>query len=733
MGNTQGLGFTISDLITGYVKSFDPSKDQFILTTSDERDFEIKFTSTTYAELIRNLGESFIDCTGQMRDMIVPGRFLFAYGIYYPEAGKPFEVKHIVFAGRSENDWVFEKQDWWIKQIQQLGNFYLDAQFGEDDVIDFSKYHTMLNLYGNQIKNTRQETDTISRLIYGFASAYNLTGNEKYLEAAEKGTAYLREHFRAYDPTEETAFWYHAVDFSEHHSKKILNSNMTDIPGMRKASANSVRERKLLSSEFGDDYDAIPAYEQIYALAGPTQTYRLTGDPLIRADIDHTLNLFDRYFRDHKLGGYFSHLDPVTFDPRSDSLGGNRARKNWNSVGDHAPAYLINLVIATNEDNHKDMLIDTADTITEHFQDYENSVFVNEKFLEDWSHDHHHGWQQNKGVVGHNLKIAWNLMRMWSINQDPKYVEFAKKISELMPLHGGDSQRGGWYDVVDRELAEGETVPRYNWHDRKAWWQQEQGILAYLIMYGILKDPQYLKQARESIAFYNAWFLDHDSGAVYFNVMANGLPFLLGTERNKGSHSMSGYHSFELCYLASTYSNLLITKQPMDFYFSPVPNGFKDNILNVAPDLLPKGSIKIESVTINGEQYSDYNADDLTVKLPASDTRMKVKVTIAPTAGLEHFSAKADIVDGDGYLTLNGELDSRGILPLRQELQKVLQCDSLTIDVSNLKLLSTEGARALIFAKQKMNIDEDVIIKGASDQVKEVLSRDEFVEELIIE
>ena len=36
---------------------------------------------------------------------------------------------------------------------------------------------------------------------------------------------------------------------------------------------------KVFASEFGDDYDAIPAYEQIYALAGPIQTYRITGDP----------------------------------------------------------------------------------------------------------------------------------------------------------------------------------------------------------------------------------------------------------------------------------------------------------------------------------------------------------------------------------------------------------------------------------------------------------------------
>ena len=78
----------------------------------------------------------------------------------------------------------------------------------------------------------------------------------------------------------------------------------------------------------------------------------------------------------------------------------------------------------------------------------------------------------------------------------------------------------------------------------------------------------------EAAAFYNAFFLDHDEGAVYFNVLANGLPYLLGTERLKGSHSMSIYHSTELCYLAPTYINLLITQQPLDLYFRPQPGAF---------------------------------------------------------------------------------------------------------------------------------------------------------------
>ena len=184
--------------------------------------------------------------------------------------------------------------------------------------------------------------------------------------------------------------------------------------------------------------------------------------------------------------------------------------------------------------------------------------------------------------------------------------------------------------MVERKLEPGQKFHRYVWHDRKAWWQQEQGILAYLILNGILGDDEYLKHARESAAFYNAWFLDHDDGAVYFNVLANGLPYLLGNERFKGSHSMSAYHSTELCYLSAVYQNLLITNQPLDLYFKPYPDGFKRNILRVSPDILPPGSVKIEKVWINDQEHTDFAADELTVKLPRSSERLKVKVRLAP-------------------------------------------------------------------------------------------------------
>jgi len=603
------IDFTFSDTIGGYVTHFNRHERSFGISTSDGRQFKAHLTPTTYARISQNLGEGYIDATGRLGQLLTPGQMLFAYGIFYPENDdNKFEVKWIVFPGNEPNVYRHEEQDWWIKQIHAIASSYMKWQFGypQSGKIDWRDYRTFLHLGGEKKGDFLQETDTISRLIYGFSSAFLLTGEDSFLEAAELGTEYLREHMRFYDKEEDLIYWYHGIQVS------------------------GEQEQKLLTSEFSDDYDSIPAYEQIYALAGPVQCYRANGDPRIYSDADYTVKLFDRFYLDREKGGYFSHIDPITLDPRAESLGHNRARKNWNSVGDHAPAYLINLYLATGEERFAKFLEYTFDTIEKYFQDYDNSPFVQEKFFEDWSHDQSWGWQQNRAVVGHNLKIAWNLTRMYGLMPKESYEKFAKKIAEIMPKVGMDVQRGGWYDVVERKLGPGERFHRYVWHDRKAWWQQEQGILAYLIMYGVFKEEEYRRLARESAAFYNAFFLDNDDGGVYFNTLANGIAYLQGNERLKGSHSMSGYHSTELCYLAAVYQNLLIYKRPMDFYFKPYPGGFRDGLLRVAPDILPPGTIAIQSVEVDGKPYTDFDADGLTVKLPSSDKRVKIKVRIAP-------------------------------------------------------------------------------------------------------
>lgn len=711
----NNLDFCLSDLIAGYVTDFDPDKGDsgtFNLRTSDGRNYEVALTSMTYAQLIRNLGEPYYDCTFQMKSMLTPDRYLFVYGIFYPDEGRnQFEAKQIVFVGRSTSEYMFEKPDWWVKQIQQLADFYLQSQFGDGE-IDYSKYRTNISLVGAKDGSTRQETDTISRLVYGFAVSYMLTGEERYLEAAEKGTEYLHDNMRFLDESEEICYWYHAVEAHPDGSKQ-----------------------KIFASEFGDDYNAIPAYEQIYALAGPTQTYRLTGNPGILRDIELTVNLFNRYFLDtSEKGGFFSHIDPITMSANCPTLGANRAKKNWNSVGDHAPAYLINLYLATESEEYANFLEYTFDTIAKYFPDPDNSPFVQERFNEDWSHDKTWGWQQDRAVVGHNLKIAWNIMRMHHLKPKEKYAALAEKIAATMPAVGSDRQRGGWYDVVERMLKSGEKQHRLVWHDRKAWWQQEQAILAYLILAGSLNKPEYAKLARESAAFYNAWFLDTEDGGVYFNVLANGIPYLAGgNERGKGSHSMSGYHSFELAYLATVYTNLLITKKPMDLYFKPQPNGFKDNILRVQPDILPPGSIKISNVWLNGQPYFDFDAEKLTINLPSDVEEMKFQVRVAPTEVFFDAHLYEQTPD-TAKIALRGVLDSSTIWNFQEVFEQATAqpIKHLVIDMQELKSISSAGVRAIAFNKQQLGRNLNIYLVQPQPEVQKFVEMSSFCEDVQI-
>ena len=690
------MRFTFSDTIAGTVVSYRADEDTFMLKTLDGRKFDVTLTSQTYAEVVRNLGEAYADASSQMRDMLDQGRMLFAYGIFYPEGDDTvFEANHIVFVGRTSHDFVFERPDWWVDQIREVADFYIRAQF-PDGNIDYNEYRTKITLEGDKLPTTRQETDTISRMVYGMASAYMLTGEDRFLEAAEKGTEYLRDHMRTVDAAEGVTYWVHGVDTS--HGK----------------------EKKILASEFGDDFDAIPAYEQIYALAGPTQTFRVTGDPQIAEDIEMTIELFNRFFLDREGGGFYSHIDPITFDPKAESLAHNQARKNWNSVGDHAPAYLINAYLATGSEKYADFLEFTANTIADRFPDYENSPFVNERFHDDWSADHAQTWQHNRAVVGHNLKIAWNLMRINSVRPNAKYVELARKIAEAMPPVGGDRQRGGWYDVMDREKAEDHEWYRFTWHDRKAWWQQEQAILAFLILAGVLGDEEYRKEARYAAAFYNAWFLDHDSGAVYFNVLATGMPYLLGTERLKGSHSMSAYHNTELCFLAAVYTNLLFTRQPLDLYFKPHADAFKDRILHISPDILPPGSIRIEQVWIDGQAWSEFDPEKLTVTLPPPGKQVEVKVRVV--SAVQTFESEVQVTDGTASISVSGKLDETVAKTLERDLLRALENNPqrVVLNAQNLESMSSAGARALLFLRQKLPFeDAELVIVGAKPEIQE--------------
>merc|ERR1711934_682468 len=100
----------------------------------------------------------------------------------------------------------------------------------------------------------------------------------------------------------------------------------------------------------------------------------------------------------------------------------------------------------------------------------------------------------------------------------------------------------------------------------------------------------------------------------------------------------------------------LVTKQPMDFFFRPDPQGWPDNKLRVAPDLLPTGSVELSEVWIDDKSYTDFDRQAMIVNLPESDKPLRVRVRIEP-AGMGFSADLMSFENGIGKFALDGDLN----------------------------------------------------------------------------
>jgi len=562
-------------------------------------------------------------------------------------------VIHVLTMSGKPNAYLFETTHWWLTQIDRFANQWLEDLFGTRmtyDTDDFSlSYRTNLSIEGKPTIDKRQEMATLARLIYGLSSAFLLTGVDRYRRAAHAAVEFQRETFRYLTHDGHYCFWAHGRDLTPDGTVLIM------------------------ASQNPDDKDTIPLYEQIYALCGLAQYYRITSDWEVLEDIQRTVRMFNAFYLDQAtpengfpgLGGYFSHLDYATFRPDTEALGKNRSRKNWNSNGDHIPAYLINLILALDplpkgagEDLRRFLdecvaLLETASrVILERFPDPE-SAYVNERFHWNWKPDHEWGWQQNRAICGHNCKIAWNLTRVAKYflsrssrasNDDRNrlraegdrrfagdLIAFAKKLAQSMAEHGIDQISGGLYDAVERQPRNNQPI-EFAWMNTKDFWQQEQAILAYLILHSVTGKEElidsartvgggafdrYLKAdflglAREMEAFWNIYFLDFDFRGVYQRVTGSGIPYEKGNYGQKAGHS-TGYHVEELNYLAHIYNRVYVhkpghnTDNNFSMFFRPEKD-CRQLSINVLPDFLAPGEIEVVRVSVYGVDRPDLAA-----------------------------------------------------------------------------------------------------------------------------
>jgi mannose/cellobiose epimerase-like protein (N-acyl-D-glucosamine 2-epimerase family) len=662
-------GLTVQLPIVGTVTARAADRRSFKVKTRSGTEFEVFINATSWFDALTNLDRlsrqrlpldyqpavQASQAPGWLETNVKEGDLIAVEGICHFNGGnRRYDAQAVHLLKSFAGYYLFEHTHWYKEQIECMANKWLDVLFKDKrtyELDDFAAmYRTTLSIEGQQIDDQTQEMATLSRLIYGLSSAFLLGGDERYYRAAKAGVDFQREAFRSYSADGRFCFWLHARKRDRHGTYAVL------------------------PSLFGDDAGTMPAYEQIYALAGLAQFYRISNDWETLQDIRRTLDMFDTFFADRRDGrhdGFFSHIDPVTCRWDSPDLDrtANRARKNWNSVGDHLPAYLINLILAldpvpavatdSDAEAHRkglenllkravEILEVTSGLIHDKFPEPGNP-YVNERFDRDWKPVHNWAWQQNRAICGHNLKIAWNLTRVANYYRAKGNAQRAKELSELarrighnMGQLGIDQVRSGVYDAVERQPADGKNFPvQFSWANTKDFWQQEQGILAYQIMFGYVGDPgnadakTFLELARELSTVWNLYFLDRERNGIFFRVSDNGIPVLSTTYGDKGGHSISGYHAFELDYLAHIYQLAYLPRQQRQhttfcMHFRPSPDNRLRSI-NVLPDFLGPDALEIAGVEVDGVERPVKDPANFQIPLAPEDLGRNIHVRLRQT------------------------------------------------------------------------------------------------------
>jgi mannose/cellobiose epimerase-like protein (N-acyl-D-glucosamine 2-epimerase family) len=418
-----------------------------------------------------------------------------------------------------------------------------------------------------------------SRDAYGFLRAYMLTGNVRYLTYARRALDFL--YRSGWDNT--NGGWYSEV-------------NKSGSP--TNASANKT------------------AYYQHYAILGILASVEVTDDSVDRAILTRSLAHNEAHFWDARAQS-FGYYDQTLANGTSPS------GKSFNATVDAITTHLLTLYLMTGDSTYWNRLVQVADNMVNRLAASAASQatgFV-EAYDTNWNPDP----SQTMTIMGHVLKTAWCLARMYQLHPDPGYLSTAEQLVDIVLQKGYDHQNGGPYKDYDRTT--GQMLMWGQADTAKAWWQMEQAVTAGLMLNFITGKSKYLTMADETLTFFMKYFVDHLYGEVYENRTKYGAQIW---DTNKGDNGKAAYHSIELGYYTYLYGKLLLKHQSATLHYAFTPVGrFRD--ISLTPIAAPAGFLRILDVTLDGIPYANVDKVHRILHIPLL-TGGDFAVTFAPTS-----------------------------------------------------------------------------------------------------
>lgn len=460
----------------------------------------------------------------------------------------------------------------WIEHTEGLMAFWEASNIDKTN----GGYYTYVNRTGKVSSNHNKWSRIVSREIYGFTRAFQLTGDLHYLDLARIGVDWMLT--LALDPV-------HGGFFAVLDEK----GNVVDD------------ERSL--------------FNLAYSLNGLTAYYEATHDPEVGAILDESFATFEALAWDSTRGGYYNTLS-LDMSSVADS------RKTFNSQVDMASAWLLDYYGATGRLDVKERLDAIALNVVSHVIDPDGKGWIGEMFDADWTYlPDQVPYGTDKTICGHNLKTVWVLGRLYLISGSTLLLGDAEDLLDLALNTCRDKTLGGIYDQVDRSTS---TVVPYDTNpanaDQKPWWQQEQGMFAAYVMQKLLGKSFYGKVHDETMQFYLRYFPDPEYGEVFATVYGDGRP----KDTTKGNDTKGAYHSTETAWFSHLYTTLLDEHHDVSLYYH-FDAATVERTVRLAPIELPYGSYKVQDPAIL--DGSSFKLDTpSTVVIPAG-TAGTLKVT----------------------------------------------------------------------------------------------------------
>ncbi len=457
------------------------------------------------------------------------------------------------------------------------GNTVLDGNYWKDQAINdilpyWSKYAmdsdsgaftTNLDADWGSFSDSHKYPSMIGRHIFSYSVAYLMTGNEEYLDIAERTRDFLLEY--AWD--NENGGWYDVLNRAgtpEHKSKSM--------------------------------------FIQTYALTGLAMYYFVTHDREALKYIEETDSLLEADLRDRVNEGYY-----------------NMAGNDWHIVDSNksfasqvAPVsgYLLYMYLATGDTVYSDRSQKIMDYVSDRMRDPE-SGWILEYFDKNWNE-----LKSDPDIinVGHNLEVAWMLLRLAMLNDAEKMPETALQLEDSLFAKAFKKETGLWHTTLGRKDP-GIT------NDFTYWWIQAYGNMYSLCSYRISGNKERLDQFIKSAGFWDRYFLDRENGDTYTSVNLTGE----AKDSTKANPYKTSYHSIEQCLLNYLYLNFWVNHKPVKLHFNIYKPRQGDLLFPIPVEDMNITVVDAQYVGSPGEGRPTYN--ERSVSLPEAESA-KVIVTV---------------------------------------------------------------------------------------------------------